>query len=95
MKSPLTSKPNANKIASQEKLEQREAWYKLASRIMRWKNGFFEGGPDMPDRITFKEWNLYCQQMVKINVTYSKEKVQDTLNETKRIIKEHGGFRED
>ena len=71
------------------KVDEREIRYQLVLKIINWKS------PEVVkfmEKVTRSEWENYCQNMVKVNVSWSAEKVQTTLEETKKLIKAHGGF---
>lgn len=81
------------KQASLEKQERNEAWYKIAVKIMRWKDGnslSSEIGP--VSRITSKEWNDYCEKIIAINVSNGKNATLEKLRELEEVIKHHNGF---
>lgn len=90
---PIKSNNQRNKLAYQDKFEEREAWHKLVVKIICWKDGILEGSSiKSTNKITPKEWSTYQKRMVKTNTTYSKQKVLLSLKETKEIIQQHGGF---
>ena len=93
MQIPIRSNQRNNKLASQEKSEEREIWRKLVVKVILWKDKASEKKSNTPDKITPKEWKTYCQKMVETNVSYGKEKVMGTLKETWQIINNHGGFK--
>ncbi len=85
-----------NKAANQDKLEEREAWYKLVVKIINWKDGQNQGNSlNANNKITAKEWDMYYKRMLKTNITYSKQRVLTTLEETRDKIQTHGGFESD
>lgn len=80
--------------AYQEKFEAREAWHKLVVKVINWKDELLDGRIErLTDKISPKEWNIYCQHMIRTNVTYGRQKVLESLKETRKIIQEHGGFK--
>lgn len=92
MKVPVRSNYHTRE-AYQEKFEEREAWHKLVVKVIIWKDGLSETETrKLINKISLKEWRVYCQHMVKTNVTYGREKVLANLKETWQIIKKHGGF---
>lgn len=70
----------------QEKAEEREIWYRLVVRIIKWKEGL--GG----DKISTADWDTYCDRIIKISITNGKERTLENLRETQRIIQNRGGF---
>lgn len=71
------------------KVDEREVRYQLVIKIINWKS------PEvvkMMEKVTRLEWENYCQNMFKVNVSWSAQKITDTLEETKKLIKAHGGF---
>jgi hypothetical protein len=81
------------KIANQEKAEEREAWFKIALKVIRWIEGGNKNASLTPvEPLTNKEWVEYCQKMLSISGTHGKLKTQEMLRERERIIKLHGGF---
>lgn len=86
------SYPNT-KLASQEKLDERESWHKLVVKVITWKDGSLEKSiVKEAYRITAAEWKTYSQHITATNTSYSKERVLSSLEETKEIIADHGGF---
>ena len=82
--------------ASQDQADQREIWHKLVVKIISWKDGLLEGGIiKITDKISSKEWNVYFKRILKMNTSYSKERVLLSLKETKDLITKNGGFEED
>ena len=81
------------RIANQEKAEEREAWFRIALKVIRWTEGGNKNTSLTPvEFISDKEWIEYCQKMLTISVTHGKLKTQEMLKEKERIIKLHGGF---
>lgn len=79
--------------ASQDQADQREIWHKLVVKIISWKDGLLEGGViKFSDKISSKEWNVYFKRIIKMNTSYSKERVLSSLKETKDLIIKNGGF---
>jgi hypothetical protein len=70
------------------KVDEREVRYQLVLKIINWKSSAVES----MEKVTHSEWKNYCQNMVKVNVSWSAQKIQDTLAETEKLIKAHGGF---
>lgn len=70
------------------KVDEREIRYQLVLKIINWKSSAVES----MEKVTYLEWENYCQNMVKVNVSWSPQKIQDTLAETEKLIKSHGGF---
>lgn len=94
----IPTRPNNPNIrlASQEKLDERESWHKLVIKIISWKDGpVQESIVKAAYRITATEWDTYSRHITASNTSYSKEKVSSSLKETKEIIKKNGGFEED
>ncbi len=93
MKATIKPTQSDTKLANLEKIAERENWHKLVVKVISWKSGLLEGGSvKTANKITNKEWNLYCDRLVKTNTTYGKPKVLADLKEIKKLIKEHGGF---
>ncbi|KKQ65664.1 MAG: hypothetical protein US86_C0009G0032 [Candidatus Daviesbacteria bacterium GW2011_GWA2_38_24] len=72
----MTKLPTARlrEQSNQEKLEERELWYKLVVKIIRWKDqALCLGITRATDKITTEEWNTYHQGIVKINTTKTQE----------------------
>ena len=86
MKVSTRSNNHNNNLAYQEKFQEREAWHKLVVKMICWQDGH------LVDKITSKEWKTYCEHTVKTNVSHRKDRVLDSLKETKEIITDHGGF---
>ena len=72
----------------QEKLNERELWHKLVVKVINWKDA-----ESLMDKITIKEWSTYCEKMIIINVTKGKQFALDSLEETRKTIMSHGGFK--
>lgn len=85
---------NSNiRAASQEKFEEREVWRKIVVKILKWKDGILVvDTSDLVDKVTLTEWNTYCETTLNTNVVQGKEKTIKKLEETKKIIQQHGGF---
>lgn len=80
--------------AQQDKLDEREAWHKIVVKILSWKNGLTDSGVvDLKDKITPSEWDTYYQGLIKINIIHGKEKTIKKLEEIKKTISKHGGFK--
>ena len=76
-----------------EQADEREMWHKLVVKVISWKDGLLDGGIiKITDKITTKEWNNYYKRIIKTNTSYSKDRVLNTLKETKELIQRHGGF---
>ncbi len=92
MKTPLKSN-RYSKEAYQEKQDERELWYKIVVRVMRWVDDT-PNDPDLPNikKLTPLEWGAYCKRMLAINVTYGKDRTMDKLKKMEQLIKEHNGF---
>ncbi|OGE23489.1 hypothetical protein A2688_01600 [Candidatus Daviesbacteria bacterium RIFCSPHIGHO2_01_FULL_38_8] len=93
----MTKLPTARlrEQSNQEKLEERELWYKLVVKIIRWKDqALCLGITRATDKITTEEWNTYHQGIVKINTTKTQEKVLSDLRKTEELIKKNNGFKE-
>lgn len=92
----LPTRPNSDTgQTSQEKLEEREAWYKLVVKVILWGEESANVNRNLAEtanRITLPEWKKYCQRMVTTNATYSKEKVLLDLDLTLQRIKVNGGL---
>lgn len=92
MKMPIRSLSH-NRLVYQDKLEEREIWYKLVVKVLKWKDDLFsKDNFKLKDKITPKEWNVYAKRMILKNTSYDKEKVKANLKETKQLIKKNGGF---
>lgn len=93
MRVPNKSSSSKNVQAYLEKSAEREEWHKLVVKVISWKGGLVDGGVvKQTDKISSAEWDEYCKRTIKTNVTYSKERVLSTLDETKKAIAHHGGF---
>ncbi len=89
MNIPIRSHNPNIKQEQQEKLEAREFWHKLVVKIINWKDAETDS---LMNKITFKEWHMYCQRMTVIDVTKGRQNALDKLEETRKTIKSHGGF---
>jgi hypothetical protein len=84
--------------AAKQKLEDRESWHKLSVKIIVWNginvdiNAPQKGSGSYPDKITRSEWNKYRAQIIKTNLTSSKQKVLEDLKFLMEKIKANGGF---
>ena len=72
-----------------DKYIEREIWRRLVVKVINWKST--EVSLTL-EKITDKEWYTYCQGMIKINVSPTRQKVLDGLEETRKIVKLNGGF---
>lgn len=93
-KPPLRNNNNSrNKLASQEKSEEREIWFKTVVKVINWKNGPRAGESEITsEKISPKEWLNYCKQSFKINTSSLRSQTQKKLQEVEELIKKHGGF---
>ena len=81
------------RLASQEKQEEREAWFRIALKVIRWMEGSHKNLSLNPlEPLSDQEWDEYCQKMLTISVTHGKIKTQEMLKEKERVIRIHGGF---
>lgn len=93
MKVPIKQPLSSSKLASLEKLQEREVWHKLVIKIISWKElRSVDNASKVTEKITPTEWDTYYKRMVDINTTYSKQKVLSDLKNTQDLIEEHGGF---
>lgn len=96
MNIPIKSGQAANRAAYTKKQLERETWQKLVVKVIRWKNGLFEGGVvQITDKISHREWNTYYRGILRINTTSAKQTVVETLKQTREFITKHGGFQEE
>ena len=72
-----------------DKSIEREIWRRLVVKVINWKSTEISL---TLEKITYKEWHVYYQGMIKINVSHTRQRVMENLEETKRIIKSNGGF---
>ncbi|HLC87732.1 MAG TPA: hypothetical protein VJG66_01595 [Patescibacteria group bacterium] len=92
-KPPIRSNNPRNKLASQEKSEEREIWFKTVVKVINWKNGPKAGEKEITsEKISEKEWLNYCKQSFKINTSSLKSQTQKKLQEVEELIRKHGGF---
>lgn len=88
-----TKSVKSDKSSADEKAEKREAWHKIVVKILCWKDGVNSSNSiSSTDKITPKEWTEYCTELLKINAQTSKDKIEQKIQETKKLISEHGGF---
>lgn len=93
MKIPTNIRAANIKQAAQEKLEEREIWHKLVVKVIIWREGSSKDGKlREAEKITSKEWEIYCKRMISMSVTYGKEKAALILKETCQAIQKNGGF---
>lgn len=92
MKIPVRTYHSNNRVLNQEKLEARESWHKLVVKIISWKDGISNKTFKLNDKISPKEWEIYCERKMEINLIQGKDKVLKMLEDTKKIIKIHRGF---
>lgn len=76
-----------------EKQEAYEAWFKIVVKILRWKDGAatFGGSPSL-EKVTKKEWQMYCETMIKKNITQGEKNTKEALSKTKETITYYNGF---
>lgn len=92
-KPPIRSNNSRNKLASQEKSEEREIWFKTVVKVINWKNGPKAGEKGITsEKISEKEWLNYCKTSFKINTSSLRSQTQKKLQEVEELIKKHGGF---
>ncbi len=93
MKIPVRPNHLNIRAAYQEKAQEREAWHKLAVKVIIWKDELAAAGATrLTDKISLKEWNTYYTRVVATNISYGREKVLADLKETWQKIFGHGGF---
>lgn len=89
-----TTQPRSRMTSPQA--DEREIWHKLVVKVIRWRDGLVASGSlSATDKITHKEWLTYSRKLVQTNLTNGKQKVLDTLKETKQKIIDNGGFADD
>jgi hypothetical protein len=90
---PKVSHHSNSRLASQKKQEEREEWYKIVVKILRWKDNYYEKiGFEFNNKISIAEWQQYCKHMVEICVTKGASHTVNELKELESLIKKHGGF---
>lgn len=94
MKTQIKSNPNI-RLAYQEKFEERESWHKLVVKVIIWKDKTRVDRNSRVDKITSKEWKMYCKKTIKNNTVLGKQKVLAGLKQTRQLIKENNGFEAD
>lgn len=63
-------------------------------KVISWSNGLKSGGTvKTGDTITKEEWQAYCDKYFQINTVKSREKLEEGLKETKKLIASFGGFK--
>ena len=93
MRIPVRPNHLNTRAAYLEKAQEREAWHKLAVKVIIWKDDITETGRSkLADKISLKEWGTYYERVVATNVSYGREKVLADLKETWQKIFGHGGF---
>ncbi len=76
-----------------EKQQVSEAWFKIVVKIIRWRDGTISYGDLAPvDKVSPKEWKMYCDNIKKKNVSYSEKRIADELKETWERINSYDGF---
>ena len=93
MNMPIHKINSKKRLAHQMGSEERELWLKLVVKVIRWKDDPLKSENFNPlNKITSKEWNFYHKNILKNNINGNRQKILSTLNETKVLIKNHGGF---
>ncbi len=93
LKPSIKSNPK-NRLANQEKFEERESWHKLVVKVIIWKDKT-RGDVNGVGKISSKEWKTYCKQTLKNNANLGKQKILTGLKQTRQLIKENNGFESD
>lgn len=93
---PLADKPQySNSRPVSPASEEKELWHRIVVKIIRWKTVFKKGDDvvDYPEKITMKEWKTYCRRKIRINTSFDKVSMLNTLKEIQRAITTNGGFK--
>ncbi|MBI3485552.1 hypothetical protein HY025_01255 [Candidatus Daviesbacteria bacterium] len=75
-----------------DKPDEREIWYKIVVKIIRWKETLAKNNQNALEKITPKEWKIYYKGTIKHNSLEDKKKALKLLKETQKVIAEVGGF---
>lgn len=75
-----------SRMAYQDKQAEREFWYQIVVKVIRWKDGY------SLDKISPVEWKTYCQRMISINITRGKDKTIQRLKKLEEVIRNNNGF---
>lgn len=73
-----------------KKQKQREAWHKVVVKVIKLKERRIV--QDQSEKLTEKEWRLYCSGTLKNNLTSSKQIIRQNLKQIEETIKDIGGF---
>ena len=90
MNIPLKSNSSGNRNVNEEKTREREAWQKLAIKVIVWKDGMTNGR--IAEKISHKDWAFYSKKILATNLISGKIKMTADLKETWEKISNHGGF---
>lgn len=75
-----------------KKQKQREAWHKVVVKVIRLRGG--AKVLDQAEKLTEKEWRMYCSGILKSNLTQEKSVIKQNLKQIEATIKDSGGFAE-
>ncbi len=75
-----------------KKQKQREAWHKVVVKVIKLRGG--ASALEQAEKLTEKEWKMYCSGILKSNLTQDKKIVKQNLKQIEATIKDCGGFAE-
>jgi flagellar biosynthesis chaperone FliJ len=76
-----------------KKQQERDDWFKIVVKILRWKDNYFQKiDNSLTSKISSEEWQIYSKQVIKMSVTKGTPKVKKELESLETIIKNNNGF---